>query len=279
MPQKTIVPLNQTELYQTSEQIPVVIIHPIENRMNSLKNLSQYIQAPVYGIQYTRQAMQYETVEQLAQFYLSKIEAQFGSERVHLVGHEFGSFVALEMASIRPTRFVSLAVIDDNTIPTEQDTFQRTQENVEFNALYEFAQQYFQEPMNKFEFRRQIQSMQLQTLSQRVKYVVREIMNRQPIQFDQVDLEYAVRSYVSKKIMQNQYVPVFQSLRIPSVTLIKSNEQFQGLVQIKSKLQSFLDFCNANTVENFVNCDFQSLLEGSNARQVAQILNENFLYL
>jgi len=278
MPQKTIVPLNQTELYQVGEykQIPVVIIHPIEGRFNSLKNLARYIQAPVYGIQYTRQAMQYETVEQLAQFYLSKIEAQFGSERVHLVGHEFGSLVAFEMASVRPTRFVSLALVDDNT-PARRESFQQTQENIEFNALYEFYQQYFQQPMNKFEFRRQFQAMQLQTFNQRVKYVVREIMNR-PVQFDAVDLEYAIRSFVNQRIMQNQYFPVFQSLRIPSVTLIKSNEQL-GLVQIKSKLQSFLEASNANIVENFVHFDFESMLEGSNASQVAQILNENFLYL
>lgn len=275
MPQKTIVPLNQTELYQASEQIPVVVILPVEGRYNSMKKLSKSIQAPVWGIQYTRQAMQYSTIEELAQFYMSKITAQFGSERVHLVGYEFGSFVALEMASVGPQRFISLALIDDNTPTKRYDTMQYTQEHIEFEALYKFAQQYLQQSMDEFEFRGQMKSMQ--TFNQRVKYVVREIMLR-PVQFDAVDLEYAIRSYVNKHIMQNQYFPVYQSLRIPSVTLIKANKQM-GLVQIKSKLQSFLEACNANTVENFVNCDFASLLEGVNARQVAQILNENFLYL
>ena len=102
-------------------------------------------------------------------------------------------------------------------------------------------------------------------------------MNKSNINFDQIDLEYALRACINQKFMQNQYVPI-QTIRLPYVTLIKSNEQL-GLVQIKSKLQSFLEACNANTVENYVNCDLESLMKGKNASQVAAILNENFLFL
>jgi thioesterase domain-containing protein len=272
MPQKTIVPLNQTELFQVGDckPVPVVIVYPVECSITSLKNLCKHIEAPVYGFS-CAQAMHTTNVEELAQYCVSKIQAQFGPQCVHLIGYDFGSLVALEMASTKANQFVSLALIDDNT-PTRRQTTQP--EILEINALFEFSQKYLQS-CTAFELYRQLQTVK--TSTQRIKCVVRELMNKSNINFDQIDLEYALRACINQKFMQNQYVPI-QTIRLPYVTLIKSNEQL-GLVQIKSKLQSFLEACNANTVENYVNCDLESLMKGKNASQVAAILNENFLFL
>lgn len=275
MPQKTIVPLNQVDLYEVGQYkpTPVVIIHPIEGHTNTLKNLARYIRSPVYGVQYTRQAMQYETVEELARFYLSKIQAQFGEERVHLCGHAFGSFVAMEMSSIKPSRFVSLTLLDDNTPRKTYKMSSDVSVEMESDALFRFAQMYFVN-MNETEFYHQLTS--LHSLNQRVRYVVRELMNRSQFTFEPIDLEYAARAFVTKYIMMMQYTPV-QELRMPTVYLIKSGLQ-QSLVQIRTQLENFLEhYFSGRLYTEFVDCDFRSFLEGHNGYLVASILNENYL--
>jgi len=275
MPQKTIVPLNQVELYEVGQYkpTPVVIIHPIEGHTNTLKNLARYIKSPVYGVQYTRQAMQYETIEELAQFYLTKIQAQFGEQKVHLCGHAFGSFVALEMASLRPTRFLSLTVLDDNTPRKTYKMHADVTEEMESDALFRFAQMYWTN-LNKIEFYQQLST--LQTLNQRIRYVVRELLTRSQFTFEPIDLEYAARSFVTKYIMMIQYTPVKQ-LRMPSVYLIKSGLQ-QSLVQTRTVLQNMLEhYFAGHLFTEFVDCDFRSFLEGHNGYLVASIFNENFL--
>lgn len=128
--------------------------------------------------------------------------------------------------------------------------------------------------MNETEFYHQLTS--LHSLNQRVRYVVRELMNRSQFTFEPIDLEYAARAFVTKYIMMMQYTPV-QELRMPTVYLIKSGLQ-QSLVQIRTQLENFLEhYFSGRLYTEFVDCDFRSFLEGHNGYLVASILNENYL--
>lgn len=275
MPQKCIVPLNQVDMYEVGlyKPTPVVIIHPIEGHTNTLRNLAKYIKAPVWGVQYTRQAMQYETVEELAQFYWSKIQAQFGETRVHLCGHAFGALIALQMSAFRPERCLSLTVLDDNITRKTYKFHSEVNQEIESDALVKFAQQYLQ-TMNKVEFYQQL--VCFETLNQRIRFVVRELMNRSLFRFEPVDLEYAARSFVAKYFMLVRYTPCMM-LRLPVVNLIKCGQQ-SSLIQTRTLLQTLLEQCFSGRLDcQYVDCDVKSFLEGNNGYQVATILNENFL--
>jgi len=270
MPQTCIEPLNQVEIYsQMGEHkpTPVFMIHPIEGHCNTLRNMAKFIRAPVYGIQYTREAMNIETFEELANFYWTKIQQQCGvNTRVNLCGMGFGGIVALEMSMRRPTWCVSLTVLDDNMLPMKDNNWQ-------VDALMRFATQYYQ-TMNKTEFYNQL--IEFRTMEQRIKFVVRELMQKSQIHFDMLDLEEAVRAYVMKYTMMCQYVPLIQ-LRIPSVYFVRCGLR-QPLVQIKTYLQRLVEQCFTGKVETeLVDCDVRSFLEGNNGYQVATIMNENLL--
>lgn len=272
MPSKAIEPLNELEWYEHC--IPVVIIHPIEGHVNMLKNLAKYIRYPVYGIQYTQQAMQFETVEQLAAHYWEQIRAQFGEARVHLCGYGFGGLVAVEMGATQYERCASLTVLDAAAAASTYSNrysrvFEVETEQMELDALFTFAQQYLQ-ILNKIEFYNQI--MSLNSLEQRIAYVVAQLMAHSQFQFEPIDLEYAARSYVIKYSMMHRYRPT-RPLGFKQVFLVRSGQQ-----EARINAQHFLQQVYTSLVDTqYVDCDYRSFLEGRNGYQVASILNENLL--
>jgi thioesterase domain-containing protein len=287
MPQKCIEPLNEVEIYaqfQNQEQAmtPVVIVHPIEGHTNTLRNLAKNIRAPVYGIQYTREALKYETVEELAQYYWTQIKKVFGDNaRVHLCGHAFGAMVAMEMAICKPARCVSLTILDDNVEKISYDMYREAREEMEADALMKFALQYYQ-TMNKVQFFQQL--TEFKTTEQRIRFVVRELVNRSQFQFETLDLDWAARAYITKYVMHCMYTPKSQ-LRLPTVYYVKCGGEKRcesPLVKIASVrrtyLKSLIEQCFAGKLKTeSVECDVRSFLEGNNGYQVATIMNENLL--
>jgi len=269
MPQKCIEPLNNVELYQLDKQTPVFIIHPIEGHTNSLKNLAKYIKSPVYGIQFTKEAMQCETIQELAQFYWSKIQAVFGETKAHICGDAFGAFVAMEMAALRPTACVSLTVLDENNMNL------KTNYCSESDALYKFTVQYLP-TINRMEFIQELN--RYSTLEQRVRYVVDRLMSKSQFNFEQLDLENAARAYVTKYIMYNRYHPI-QALRMPEIYQIRcGSKHSQALLSITSPIQEVLEQIFSGRMNTqYVDCDYRSFLEGMNGYQVATIMNENLM--
>jgi len=279
MPQKCIEPLNEVEIYSQfkteSTMVPVVIVHPIEGHTNTLRTLARNIRAPVYGIQFTREALKYETVEELAKFYWTQIRNYFGEQtRVHLCGHAFGAMIALEMALNQPQKCVSLTVLDDNMTQMSYDMYREQREEMEADAMMKFALQYYQS-MNKVQFFNQL--TEFKTTEERIRYIVKELMARSQFQFESVDLKDAIRAYIQKYVMQCQYIPTMQ-LRLPAVYLVKCGQLRQSLVQTKTYLQQLIERCfNGRLESEQVDCDVRSFLEGTNAYQVATIINENML--
>lgn len=279
MPQKCVEPLNEVELYSQFQYecdiTPVVIIHPIEGHTNTLRLLAKNIKAPVYGIQYTREAFKYQTVRELAQFYWNQIQSQFGEQtRVHLCGHAFGALIALEMSMCQPQRCVTLTVLDDNMTQMSYEMYREQQQEMEADAMMKFALQYYQ-TMDKVQFFSQL--TEFKTTEQRIRFIVKELMARSQFQFESADLTDALRAYIQKYVMQCQYLPCMQ-LRLPAVYLIKCGQMRQSLVQTRTYLQQLVEQCCTGRVEcEQVDCDVRSFLEGANAYQVATIMNENML--
>jgi len=281
MPQTLIEPLNQVETY--ANMTPVFIVHPIEGHTNTLRNLAKNIRSPVFGIQYTRHALKYETVSELANFYWTQIQKQFGQHtRIHLCGHAFGGIVALEMAANKPAACTSLTILDDNMTNISYDMYRQPRAEMEADALMKFALQYYQN-MDKIQFFTQLTAFK--TTEQRIRFIVKELISRSQFQFEAIDLEHAARAFITKYVMQCLYTPEL-TLRMPTVYLVKcaahksetGSISFPESFQARTYLQELVSQCFFGQFESeIVDCDARSFLEGNNGYQVATIMNENLL--
>jgi NADPH:quinone reductase-like Zn-dependent oxidoreductase/thioesterase domain-containing protein/acyl carrier protein len=284
MPTRVIEKLNQIE-FTSPQQIPVFVIHPIEGHVNMLKSWAKHMKYPVYGVQYTQEAMQFETIEQLADFYFQNIDKELAKyttvvqPRIHLCGYSFGASVAFEMAGRRTNRIASLTLLDgshsyvtahvnmykskfqlDNTIETEAE------------ALFSFVQQYTQ-VLSRRDFIEDL--LKLATFEQRVKYAVRELMKKSQFQFEAIDLEQAARSYVAKLFMSHKYQPK-QMVRLNEILLIKSGQR-SNLVQTLGEDYGLSTVFNGKIDVQVVDGDHRSFLDANNGFQVASIMNEYLL--
>lgn len=286
MPTKVIEKLNTIE-YNHQQQIPVFVIHPIEGHVNMLKSWAKHMKYPVFGVQYTQEAMQFETLEQLADFYWQNIEKELmkyptmmTQPRIHLCGYSFGASVAFEMATKRSARIASLCLLDGSHsyvtahINTYKNKFQlENTYETEAEALFTFVQQYSQ-ILSRKEFIEDLKT--LPTFDQRVKYAVRELLSKSQFQFEPVDLEQAARSFVAKLIMSYKYQPKI-ALRLPEILLIKSGQRSHLVQTILGEDYGLNQVFNGKLQIETVDGDHRSFLEASNGFQVASILNEYLL--
>jgi acyl transferase domain-containing protein/NADPH:quinone reductase-like Zn-dependent oxidoreductase/thioesterase domain-containing protein/acyl carrier protein len=288
MPQRIIERLNQVEMVQ--QQVPVFVIHPIEGHVNMLKSWAKHMKYPVFGVQYTQEAAQYESVEQLADFYCQQIEKELIKQqtmsssvtcpRVHLCGYSFGASVAYEMAIQRPQLFTSLSLLDGSHsyVSTQINTYKtkfnlENQSETEAEALFTFVQQYAQIQSRK-EF---IESLiMLPTFEQRVIYAIREVLSKSTCHYDAVDLEQAARSFVTRIFISYKYQPT-QALRMGQVLLVKCQQRTNTVQQQLGEDYGLGQVYNGRVQIRVIDGDHRSFLEGNNGFQVASLLNEYLL--
>jgi len=294
MPTRVIERLNQVEM--SPQQVPVVVIHPIEGHVNMLRSWAKQMKYPVFGVQFTQEAMQYETVEQLAEFYWTQIEKEIFRQqqvgtgvvvpRIHLCGYSFGSPVAFEMAGKRHGRVASLTFLDgchsyvNGQLSVFRNRFPMVElmnriGEVEAEILYTFVQQYVPTMITKREFVEEL--VRLSTLEQRIRYVVRELLSKSQFQFDQFDLELAARSYVNKMLMAIKYQPRQQLVNLPELLLIKSTGPLNLYEQFYGQDYGLGKVFGGKVLVKCVEGDNRSFLEGTNGYQVANILNEYYV--
>jgi acyl transferase domain-containing protein/NADPH:quinone reductase-like Zn-dependent oxidoreductase/thioesterase domain-containing protein/acyl carrier protein len=284
MPTKNVEKLNFVEASLNGKHIPVVVIHPIEGHTNMLKSWAKQIAYPVYGVQYTEEAMRFDSVEQLADFYWQQVEQALSAygpgQQVHLAGYSFGASVAFEMAAKRASRIASLTFLDGSHsyvnahISSYKNKFQL--ENIhetEAEALCTFMQQYTQMYSRKQMFE---ELVKLPSFDQKVRFVVRELMTKSQFQFEAIDLEQAARSFVAKLFMSYKYQPK-QMIRNKQVILIKPAQRTSFVQQALGEDYGLGQFVNGGVQVETVRGDHRSFLEGENAFQVAALMNEYLL--
>ncbi len=212
MPTRIIEKLNQIELANLR---PVFVVHPIEGHVNMLKSWAKHMKFPVYGIQWTQDASQFENMEQLAHFYWLQVENQLMKDStsikrplIHLCGYSFGASVAFEMAIQRTDQIASLSLLDgSHSYVSSQINSYKAKFNLgnnaetETEALFTFAQQYAPIRSRK-EFLDQM--LALSSFDERIVKCVNEIMSNSMFSFDKTDLSHATRAFVNRLFMSNR---------------------------------------------------------------------------
>jgi thioesterase domain-containing protein len=283
MPTRIIEKLNTVE-FGPQQQVPVVVIHPIEGHVNMLKSWAKHMKYPVFGVQYTEEAMQQcESIEQLADFYWQQIEKELLVQcpRVHLCGYSFGASVAFEMAAKRANRVASLSLLDGSHsyvtahVNTYKSKYQLENVNeTEAEALFTFAQQYAP-IVSRVQFIDELLTM-TGGFEQRVKYTVQQLLAKSQFAFEPVDLEQSCRSFVKKLFMSYKYQPK-QSLRLSDILLIKSGQRSNLVQTTLGEDYGLGQVFNGKLKIQVVDGDHRSFLEANNGFQVASILNEYLL--
>jgi len=286
MPSRIIERLNEWTGAEYEQQTPLFIIHPVEGHLNMIRSWAQQMKCPVYGVHLSQEIMQqqFESVEQLAKFYWEQIEKELLTNnkynqyqtgpvrRVHLGGFSFGSLVAMEMAAQRAHQIASLNLIEATT-PTFFSKWNTTNTTVspvelECEALAAFLQQYTQQTQPQFV---QQELIRMPTTEQRVRYVVREIVQRSPFQLEPVDLEQAARAYLLKSVLATRYQPR-KYVTIPEVLIVKSAQQQPRQVQLVE--QTLGHIFGGKIQSQLLDGDYRSYFVGKTGAQLAQIINE-----
>jgi hypothetical protein len=278
VPTRVVERLNTIEL--TPNTVPLVVVHPIEGHVEMLRSWAKNIQVPVYGVQFTPEALQCETIEQLGEFYWTQIEREIFTPtwttvpRVHLCGLSFGAQVAYEIAARRSNLIASLTFLDGShvhwnnlvTVLKQRYNVERIQE-IESEILFTFLQQHLPTVV----YREIIQELvRCPTLEQRVFWVVRKLLNECQTPFNKYELEMVVRSFVVKMLMAIKYQPRQALKFLREINLIKSLTcpttvfgQDLGLGQV------FGGKLNVHVVD----CELPRLFESTYGLKVANIFN------
>ena len=277
MPKKVFERLNEVEM--TKRTYPVFVVHPIEGHVNMLKSWAKYMKYPVYGIQYTNEAMKYDSIEKLADFYLQQIDQEFGAEtRFHLAGYSFGGSVAFEMAFGKTSRVASFTFLDGsymyvNPLLSSLKTkyLNKDLPAIEAEFLYGFISQYTQTP-TRIQFVHELTSFG--TYDSRVDYAIKYLMKATQFHFEAFDLEQAARSYVQRMFMSFKYQPKFP-LKYNEVLLVKPAQKTDFSEQFGEDY-GLSNWIQGRVFMQMVDGDQRSFMEAANAYKVAMILNEYF---
>jgi fatty acid synthase len=225
VPKRLFEKLNDVE--PSKQFYPLFFVCPIEGHCNMLKNFAKYMKYPVYGIQYTYEAFKYDSIENLAEYYLQQIDNEFGPEtRFHLAGYSFGGCVAYEMTYRKPDRISSLSFLDCsfvyfNPLANPFKFLYFGKETYEAEFLYAFISQYTQYPARS-QFIQELAAMK--TFDARVDYSIQYLLKSTKFNFYPFDLEQAARSYVQRMQISYNYQPK-PFLKYKEVLLVRSSQK------------------------------------------------------
>jgi len=269
---KTIEKMNEVVHTPFSGQLPLVVVYPLESSVNAIRSWAKQMLYPVYGVQLTHElAAKYETVEKLAEFYQQHIEKEINS-RFHVLGFSYGLPIAMEIAARLASKVVSLTVLDSvypfgetNTLPVNSQT-----EKVELEALYNFAKQ-FVPKIAKIELLQQLWG--LNTLEQRIQFVLSQIKNKMTKTVEQSELEQSIRTFVTLACAINKYTPIKSIVsRIQTINVIKSG--------LRNNLPTFAEhfvlgqLFAGKIVNRFIDAEYPEIFEGVNGYLLSNMIGQ-----
>ncbi|CAF0706992.1 unnamed protein product [Brachionus calyciflorus] len=281
MPQSPIVKLNEAN----DDENLIIIIHPIEGHVEMLKELALSLKQAVYGIQFTKEAVNFKNLRDLAGFYWSLIDelTNNNNQQINLCGYSFGASVAFEMALERTSQIKTLTLLDGshNYVNVQINAYKNKlgldkAAETESEALMTFYQQ-FELKNSRTELLGEL--VKMESYDKRVEHLVKHLIENSNFKFDENDLETAARAFVSKLMMSFEYEPK-DKLKMDQLFLIKSQSQTNLLVQSDIKALLGDDFglnkvFDGDIKIEIVDGDHRTFLEGPNALKVADLISKN----
>ncbi len=235
-----------------------------------LKSLSKLLKFPVYGVQYTEEAMQCGSIKSLAEFYWNKLQSVIKNRKVHLCGLGFGGLVALEMALMNQPKCVSLTILD----PCQQLVKIPGSFNInksEADVLTKFAEKYLPHENHETEQYEMLNKLvKLNSLQKRVDFLVDELMNKSKFQLNAKDLNEAAFAFVKKSQMIEEYSPDLNCKLGLKCQIVKATSDHSDLEDL------IKGYCKS-TERMVINCDQRSMLEGDKCVEIGQIMNRKFI--
>ncbi|RZC35992.1 fatty acid synthase [Asbolus verrucosus] len=272
MPTKCLI-LMQSKVTD-AKKIPVFVLHPIEGVVNALQTLASNIEAPVYGLQCTKNTP-VTSIGDLAKYYNSQIKTVQPKGPYTLIGYSFGACVAFEMGVQLETsgEQVKLLLIDGSHSYVATHTGKaRNTRSIQGNtaaeqseALVYFAMQFkdIDQPKIVSEL------MALKTWEERVSRATQIIADSAPYPGDQ--LAAAAASFYYKLVAADKYKP--NSHFKGPVTLIRAIDNY---VQMGDDY-GLSEVCKGKVKIQPLEGNHRSILAGSTVQKIANILHNDLI--
>ncbi|CAG9771106.1 unnamed protein product [Ceutorhynchus assimilis] len=270
MPSKTLVAVPSKS--SDNKKPPVFIVHPIEGVIDALRGFAKNIDAPVYGLQCTKNAP-LNTISDLAKFYVQEIKAVQSQGPFNLIGYSFGAVVAFEMGVLleKLGEKVRLFFIDGspNYVATHtgkaRSKIHQSEESEQSEVMCYFIMQF-----KEIDQQKTVQELTvLKSLDERIAKTVEMLQPVAPFPPEQISA--AALSFFSKLKAADQYKP--QNKFNGPVTLVKAKDNFvdfdadYGLSKV----------CTSKPTVEVLSGDHRSILTGSTVERIASILHQNVL--
>lgn len=224
-------------LNQIEKGKPIYFIPPIEGDFSLLKILADQIKRPVYGLNWTKNLNEFDSIEKVSKYFIDLIriiENNARSDCYNLVGYSFGTILAFEIAiqlkRMEPRPKINLIFLDSSPIFISKSLqhYQKTRDisnridEFESEALVNFLMQNVS--INHDEVKKQL--IDSGTLEKRLKRVVEIIQTSSKMfgkDFTTEMIETAAISFIRKFWMIHQY-EINQNKFDDEIILIRAKE-------------------------------------------------------
>ncbi|XP_050301861.1 fatty acid synthase [Anthonomus grandis grandis] len=270
MPSKTLVSLPSKS--NDNKKAPVFVVHPIEGIIDAMRTLAKNVDAPVYGLQCTKNAP-LDTITELAKFYVQEIKTVQSKGTYNLVGYSFGAVVAFEMGVLleKQGEKVNLFFIDGSPGYVATHTGKaRSKIHKSEAAEQSEAMSFFITQFKDIDQQKVVQDLlNLKSLNERVAKTVEILGKSLPFPADQVSA--AALSFYLKLKAADQYKP--QNKFNGPVSLVKAKDNFVDL----DEDYGLSKVCTMKPKVEVLSGDHRSILTGNTVERIANILHQNVL--
>ncbi|XP_060583977.1 fatty acid synthase-like [Ruditapes philippinarum] len=282
MPKDLIVKMNDN----TTNSLPLYIIHPIEGTVSSLEFMSGFVDRPVYGVQCTS-AVPSSSIQDMAAYYLQMVFDHNKKQPFHLAGYSFGACVALEMAlqvsqsesmtqatsgKLCTGTLLSLTLLDGSHkfVAAHTGSYREHMtitegSQAETVALCNFMEKFMPGDLNEVSSR----ILSASSLDDRLEIVASVICSVHS-QYYVEDIKMAARSFYQKLVNSESYQTDGQYPR--SVTLVTAEKSLQQNGPLGHDY-GLKEVCSAEVVIHKVPGDHVTFLQEDSGKSVADILN------
>jgi len=266
-PSTDIVVLNSRE-----SDKKIFIIHPITGVVDSLKTIASHLKCAVYGIQYTS-CSPATNMNDLAKFYIEKLQTIQNTGPFHVVGYSYGAAVAVEMAlqleACEPIQLGSLNLLDGSPSVVKNITHNETRgsmDNAENNAMCSFLLMFI--PIDPKQISEEFNL--LPNLDSKVKRTVEELFSKGGFD-NKEDIDGAVRAYWARLWMGDKY-KLNGKISLNHVRLFQATE---SNFDSAGNDYGLGEICKMPVEVIKVYGNHRTILEGEGAKQIADLINQS----